>query len=248
MARKGTVFESRRLRLTRLLASRTPERRSPEEYDRLVKRYYDGPAGWFTLVSGLLTGHETLAYRVIGPRGFDVRGCKRILDAGCGNARYLRFLLRCADPDAALDGCDLSFGMLRRARRRLRSTRPLLLAAELQRLPYRDHSFDAIVCDWVLEHLQDMSLGLRELARVLRPGGKVLVLTTEDTITGALSSRLYSSRTTSRGALRAAAAACGLVLCREFWWSRAHSVLGLGGIVAELCKAHLTQSAPSERV
>jgi len=220
----------------RLLASKEPERRTTEEYHRLVKQYYDGPAGWFTVVTGVLTGHETLACRIMGPHGFDIRGCKRVLDAGCGNGRYLRVLLRLADAGATLIGCDLSQGMLRRARRRLTNDRPFLLATDLRQLPYREGSFDAAVCGWVLEHLQDMRLGLRELARVLRPGGKLLVLTTERTLTGAICSRIYHSRTTHRADLRAACTECGLEWHRELWWSSLHRVLGLGGIVVELRK------------
>lgn len=247
MGQQQTEWQRYRHWLTSRLASRALERWSPEEYRRFVRRYYDGPAGWFTLLSGVLTGHETLAYRIISPQGFDIRGCRRILDAGCGNGRYLRFLLRAAEPYAVLDGCDLSLGMLRRARQRLQSRRPILVAAALQHLPYRDDSFDAIVCGWVLEHLPDISAGLLELRRVLRPGGKLLLLTTEDTLLGALCSRLYASRTTSRRALRAIVEACGLSWYRELWWSRVHRRLGLGGIVVEVRKAASLPAVRAQR-
>src|SRR5262249_15376750 len=163
-----------------------------------------------------------LAGRLIRPRTFDVRGCKRILDAGCGNGRYLRWIERRADADALLAGCDLSSTMLRRARHRLRSDRAMLLAADVSHLPFKDHLFDAVVCGWVLEHLPDPVLGLRELARVLRPGGKLLLLTTERTIPGAVCSRFYHCRTIRRAELRAACAAVGLAWVRELWWSRFH--------------------------
>ena len=68
-----------------------------------------------TAVTGFVTGHETLAGRLIRPSAFDVRGCKSILDAGCGNGRYSRFLLRHADADARLTAFDLSQQMLKRA-------------------------------------------------------------------------------------------------------------------------------------
>lgn len=247
MVRQRTDWQRYRHWLASRLASRAPDRWAPEEYRRFVRRYYDGPAGWFTLLSGFLTGHETLAYRIIGPHGFDLRGCRRILDAGCGNGRYLRFLLCAAEPQAVLDGCDVSLGMLRRARQRLRSRRPLLVAAALQQLPYRDHSFDAVVCGWVLEHLPDLTAGLLELRRVLRPGGKLLLLTTEDTLLGALCSRIYASRTTNRRALRAIVEACGLSWYRELWWSRAHRRLGLGGIVVEVRNTAFSPPALAER-
>src|SRR4051794_12986721 len=67
-------------------------------YRRFIQKHYDGLPGAFTSVTGLITGHEALAGRLIRPKGFDVRGCKHILDAACGNGRYSRFLLRQADP------------------------------------------------------------------------------------------------------------------------------------------------------
>src|SRR5438093_8975033 len=101
------------------LESKEPRRRSFADYRRFIQGHYDGLPGALTAVTGLLTGHEALAGRLIRPGAFDVRGCKRILDAGCGNGRYARFLLKQADPDALLTGFDLSRQMLRRARGRL---------------------------------------------------------------------------------------------------------------------------------
>jgi ubiquinone/menaquinone biosynthesis C-methylase UbiE len=116
----------------------------------------------------------------------------------------------------------------------LHSDRVTHVAADLTRLPYADRSFDAIVCGWVLEHLPDPSTGLRELARVLQAGGKLLLLSTEDTFTGAWCSRLWHCRTYNRDFLRQTAAACGLRWERELWFSPLHRVLRLGGIIVEL--------------
>src|SRR5260370_26758844 len=91
--------------------------RSFSDYRSFIQGHYDGLPGALTAFTGLVTGHEALAGRLIRPGAFDVRGCKRILDAGCGNGRYSRFLLRHADADAALTGFDLSPRMLDRARK-----------------------------------------------------------------------------------------------------------------------------------
>jgi SAM-dependent methyltransferase len=221
-------------RLRRLLESKVPQRRSFLDYRRLVRDHYEGLPGALTKVTGLVTGHEALAGRLIRAGGFDVRGAKSILDAGCGNGRYTRYLLRTADADARITAFDLSPKMLRRARTRLGSSRVTHVAADLTRLPYANASFDAVVCGWVLEHLPDPRPGLAELARVLRPGGKLLLLATEDTLTGAWCSRLWHCRTYRRAALREASGACGLRWERELWFSRLHKRLRLGGIIVEL--------------
>src|SRR5438874_6798841 len=208
--------------------------RSFLDYRRFIQGHYDGPAGALTAVTGLLTGHEALAGRLIRPEAFDVRGCRRILDAGCGNGRYSRWLLKHADPDAHVTAFDLSPRMLRRARRRLKSERVTFAVADLTRLPYADASFDAAVCGWVLEHLPDPRLGLRELARVLRPGGRLLLLTTEDNVTGRWCGRLWHCRTYRRTELRRVCAECGLRWGRDLFFSRLHARLRLGGIIVEL--------------
>src|SRR5262249_44037178 len=123
--------ESRRNGLHSVLESKKPTRQSFLDYRRFIQRHYDGLAGKLTGLTGLVTGHETLAGRLIRPHAFDVRGCKRILDAGCGNGRYTRFLLREADPDALITAFDLSQRMLKRARNRLRSPRVTHVAADL---------------------------------------------------------------------------------------------------------------------
>jgi ubiquinone/menaquinone biosynthesis C-methylase UbiE len=220
--------------LNGVLESKKPRRQSTGEYRRFIQKHYDGFAGKLTSLTGLVTGHEVLAGRLIRPEAFDVRGCKRILDAGCGNGRYTRFLLREADADAFITGFDLSQHMLRRARRRLKSDRVGQVAADLTRLPYPDAYFDAIVCGWVLEHLPDPRPGLRELARVLQPGGKLLLLATEDTLTGAMCSRMWHCRTYNRAEMRRVCHECGLRWLRPLWFTKLHALLRLGGIIAEM--------------
>jgi SAM-dependent methyltransferase len=212
------------------------KRRSAGSYRKFIRKHYDGLPGALTSFTGLVTGHEALAGRLIRPGVFDVKGCKRILDAACGNGRYSTFLLRNADSDAILTSFDLSEAMLRRARRRLKSNRVSYAVADLTRLPYASSCFDAIVCGWVLEHLPDPRLGLRELARVLAPGGKMLLMCTEDTLTGTLCGWLWHCRTYNRVRLRQACEDGGLKWLRELWFSGLHRQVGLGGIVVELLR------------
>jgi ubiquinone/menaquinone biosynthesis C-methylase UbiE len=168
------------------------------------------------------------------PNAFDLTGCKRILDAGCGNGRHCKHILRRADRDAFIGAFDLSQRMLKRANRRVKSERIQYVAADLTRLPYADGFFDAVVCGWVLEHLPDPRPGLRELARVLRPGGKLLLMTTEDTLAGAMCSSLWHCRTYNRNELRQVTDECGLVWRRQLYFTQLHRIFKLGGIIVEL--------------
>ena len=210
-------------------------RRQPfREYRKFIQGHYDGIAGKLTRFTGLVTGHEALAGRLIHPRAFDVRGCKRILDAGCGNGRYSKFILRWADGDAVIAGFDLSQRMLKRARRRLHSRRVNHVAADLTKMPFASGFFDAVVCGYVLEHLPDPRPGLAELARVMRPGGKLLLLATEDTFTGSMCSRMWHCRTYNRRDLQRVCADCGLRWQRHHFFSRLHAMFRLGGIIVEM--------------
>jgi SAM-dependent methyltransferase len=230
------VKPHKRWGLRAVLESKKHHRHTFSEYRRFVQLHYDGLAGELTHLTGILTGHAVLAGRVFRPTAFDIRGCKRILDAGCGNGRYTKCLLHQADRDAMLTGFDLSQSMLRRARKRLRNSRVSLVAADVTRLPYADEYFDCVVCGWMLEHLPDPRPGLRELARILRPGGKMLLMVTEDTVTGAMCSRMWHCRTYNRRELLRVCGECGLGSVRPLYFTGLHRLFRLGGIIVELIK------------
>ncbi len=95
-------------------------------------------------------------------------GRGRVLDVGCGSSRILRDL-------GGAVGVDLAFHKLRfMCRYRLP-----LVQGSIFALPFRDASFDTVVCSEVIEHVASGDGPLRELARVQRPGGR-LVLGTPD--------------------------------------------------------------------
>jgi ubiquinone/menaquinone biosynthesis C-methylase UbiE len=231
MSTKSLTPTSGKRKLERFIESKAPERQGFEDYREEVQRHYDGPAGAFLAAGSFISGHAPLAKRLFQPGAFDLSGTKRILDAGCGSGHFTEIVLERCDSDATVTCFDLSLEMLRRGRRKIKSDRSMPATADITRLPYRDSSFDCVICGWVLEHLPDPRTGLREIARVLEPRGRLLILTTETTFFGAWVSRFYKCRTYSRDELRTACKEVGLHWTQEFWWTRFHRLLKLGGIL-----------------
>jgi ubiquinone/menaquinone biosynthesis C-methylase UbiE len=201
-----------------------------------VLRRYGGPQGALLAVASTVSGHIAAGDRMLRDRRFDLRGIKTLLDIGSGAGQLIRPILKYGDPGIAVVGCDLSSIMLRRARGRLKDSRPEFSVADLAHLPFASESFDAITCGYVLEHLPDARVGLREMARVLNPGGRILLLVTEDSFSGAFTSRLWSCRTHNRAELRDMCYQTGLRWHQELWFSRWHQMFKAGGICVDLRK------------
>ncbi len=207
-----------------------------ETYKKKVRSVYDGPKGAFLSTASRLSLHLLLGERLFKKKKFDLHGAQRILDVGSGAGQIIQHLIKYADPAATITGFDLSFEMLKRARRRLKSNRPRLVSADLTRLPFADSSFDCVTCGYVLEHLPDPRPGLSELARVLVPGGRMLLIATEDNFGGAWTSRMWLCRTYNRAELRETCRELGLGWKQEIWFSRLHERFRAGGICVELEK------------
>lgn len=207
-----------------------------EEYREKVRDVYDGPQGAMLATCSLLSLHLTFGERLIRERKFDIRGSRRILDVGSGAGQIAKHLLKYADPGARLTCFDLSYSMLRRARSRLKSAVPDHLVADVTRLPFANDSFDCVTCGYVIEHLPDAKVGLAELARVMMPGGRLLLLASEDTFSGAWTSRIWCCRTYNRRELREVCHGLGLIWKEELWFTRMHKALRAGGICVEIQK------------
>ncbi|WP_037763448.1 class I SAM-dependent methyltransferase [Streptomyces sp. 142MFCol3.1] len=95
----------------------------------------------------------------------------RVLDAGCGTGRALPPLRAVVGASGAVIGADLTQAMLEAAVRAGRDRDGQLLLTDVAALPLRTESLDAVFGAGLVSHLPEPAENLRELARVVRPGG-----------------------------------------------------------------------------
>ena len=95
----------------------------------------------------------------------------RILEVGCGTGHWLNVLKAFK---ANVMGLDFSSGMLARAR--TSSPEMALIRGTAQHLPFPDASFDKVFCINAIHHFPDKPAYLREVRRLLRPGGRMLTI------------------------------------------------------------------------
>lgn len=103
----------------------------------------------------------------------DVLKGDKILDIGCGDGYYL-YLISNLETLVDLTGTDVDTTALASARKNLHGKKVRLVSADLMRgLPFPQNSFDKIVMSEVAEHLSSDLRGLKEVYRVLKPGGTI---------------------------------------------------------------------------
>ena len=128
---------------------------------------------WSTVYDAELV--QRLTYRPVQDAVLDALAevqPRRIVDVGCGTG-LLTARMQEQWPDSVVLGCDFSAGMLARARRR--SEGPRWLRCDGQRLPIADDSVDAVTSTESFHWLPDQLSSVAEFARVLRPGGRLVV-------------------------------------------------------------------------
>ncbi len=134
-------------------------------------------------VSSVKYHEDTMAQLVelAAPRGV-------LLDDGCGTGAFLEFVRRRGTPVERYVGIDVSRGMLAHAKRRLDASgnSHVLVQADACRLPFASDTFDVVYARALLHHLPEPLLGVREIARVLKPGGVAVVLDPNKTIVSTL--------------------------------------------------------------
>lgn len=145
-------------------------RASLAKQPREVAEMFNGVAERYDLTNDLLSLGQTRLWRKAVAQAVDARPGERVLDLAAGTGTSS---LPFQQAGASVVACDFSLGMLEVGRKR----NPNLdfVAGDATKLPFRDGTFDAVTISFGLRNVEDTTAGLRELRRVTKPGGRLLV-------------------------------------------------------------------------
>ena len=148
-----------------------PRLADPERWYLSESRAFFGvrAAGWDAKFGDDLPAYAK-AVEIAGLRAGDLA-----LDVGCGTGRALPALAAAVGPAGRVIGLDLTPDMLTAARAAGRGGCGPLILADARRLPIAEAAVDLVFAAGLVQHLPDPGAGLSELARVTRPGGRLLL-------------------------------------------------------------------------
>jgi SAM-dependent methyltransferase len=140
----------------------------------IYTRYWRPALGWFAKGLGgpSMAEEFALADEFLALQPGDV-----VLDVGCGPGNFTRRFAAAVAPDGLAVGLDASTSMLRQAAKEGRDDRSAYLRADAVRPPIRARSVDAVCCFAALHMFDRPEEALRSFADLLRPGGRLALLT-----------------------------------------------------------------------
>jgi demethylmenaquinone methyltransferase/2-methoxy-6-polyprenyl-1,4-benzoquinol methylase len=158
------------------MTTHTPPRDSapPADRTRTIQTMFGRIVPAYDRMNRLMSLGMDAGWRRAAARAADPAGCT-VLDIGAGTGDMAREMERAGA--RLIVGADFSVDMLRAAAAPGRTSPALRwAAADALRLPFRDATFDRVTNAFLLRNLVDLPAGLREMARVLRPGGRLVCL------------------------------------------------------------------------
>ena len=138
-----------------------------------VRQLFDDSAAQYDRINRILSLGSGAWYRRQALRGAGLRQGDRVLDVATGTGLVAREAARLTGDPALVLGLDPSPGMLAEARRSLASP---MLQGRAEQLPLADASIDFLSMGYGLRHIADLPTVFAEFRRVLRPGGRLLLL------------------------------------------------------------------------
>jgi demethylmenaquinone methyltransferase/2-methoxy-6-polyprenyl-1,4-benzoquinol methylase len=137
-----------------------------------VARMFDGVAPRYDITNTVLSFAQDRRWRRHTRQCLQLERGERVLDLAAGTGVSTVELAR---GGALAVACDFSLGMLRAGRANRKRRRVPFVAGDATRLPFRDAAFDAVVISFGLRNVSDVPGALREMRRVVRPGGRLVI-------------------------------------------------------------------------
>lgn len=137
-----------------------------------VAQMFDGVARRYDITNTVLSFGQDHRWRRRTRQCLQLERGEAVLDLAAGTGVSTVELARTG---ATAIACDFSLGMLRAGRANKRRRRVPFVAGDATQLPFRDEAFDAAVISFGLRNVSDVPGALREMARVVRPGGRLVI-------------------------------------------------------------------------
>jgi demethylmenaquinone methyltransferase/2-methoxy-6-polyprenyl-1,4-benzoquinol methylase len=141
-----------------------------------VAEMFDHISGVYDAVNLVISGFQEPRWRRRAVREARLAPGGHALDVACGTGKVTRDLHRAVRPGGSALGVDFSSAMIERARRRGGEDGPRYVVGDALALPVKDGACDAATIAFGMRNLADYGLGFREMARAVRPGGRVVCL------------------------------------------------------------------------
>lgn len=155
-----------------------------ELYDSIAEKYDSYASIWKNSVGkGVWNYYEELLHK-------NVKDGAKVLDAGTGTGEAIKAILNNSNPSEVM-GIDISKGMLKIAREKIKDKRVRFDVQDIQTLPYPDNSFDVVTCTWALETLEYPKKTVAEFLRVINEDGYVIYVF--HSLPTDMTGRLYSN-------------------------------------------------------
>jgi len=143
------------------------------EREAFVRRLFDATAADYDAINQVFSFGTGRRYRARALRQAGLAAGMRVLDVATGTGMVAAAARHLVGPSGSVTALDLSAGMLRRAGRHAGLC---LVQGSADSLPFADARFDLLTMGYALRHVGSLDTAFTEFARVLRPGGQVLLL------------------------------------------------------------------------